>query len=141
MIPIQAGTVFEDQFVAPYLSRIFPWALNFECGGPEYPDFQVRDENDEDQLLLAQQRQTRWRRYPGAPMLTPQRHARNLARRISTVTNLLCQTFCVSFPEDASAKGSLPVCLAFSQAAGDQDCMLFLCGVGEGVEYCTAMKF
>ena len=28
---------FEDQWVTKYLTRIFPWALNYSCGGPEYP--------------------------------------------------------------------------------------------------------
>ena len=81
-LEVQVGTKFEDQFVAPYLSRIFPWALNFECGGPEYPDFQVADEEDDDELLAAGRRQKRLRRAAGAPFLTPQRHAKNLARRV-----------------------------------------------------------
>ena len=41
-LDVQVGTKFEDQFVGPYLSKIFPWALNYETGGPEYPDFSLR---------------------------------------------------------------------------------------------------
>ena len=66
-LEVQVGTKFEDQFVAPYLSRIFPWALNFECGGPEYPDFQVADQEDDDELRAAGGRAKRWRRMEGAP--------------------------------------------------------------------------
>ena len=34
---IELSNKFEDQFVSPYLARIFPWSLKFDCGGPEYP--------------------------------------------------------------------------------------------------------
>ncbi len=30
--------VFEDQFISKYLPRILHWALNYDCGGAEYPD-------------------------------------------------------------------------------------------------------
>ena len=34
---VRMSNVFEDQFVSKYLPRVFPWALNYDCGGAEYP--------------------------------------------------------------------------------------------------------
>ena len=34
---IEMGNNFEDQFISKYLPRILPWALNYDCGGAEYP--------------------------------------------------------------------------------------------------------
>ena len=34
-LQVQMGTEFEHQFNCEYLSRIFPWALNYSCGGPD----------------------------------------------------------------------------------------------------------
>ena len=33
---VQCATRFEDQLIPLYLPRIYPWSLNFECGGQEY---------------------------------------------------------------------------------------------------------
>ena len=49
-LDVQVATRFEDQFVPLYLSRVYPWALNFECGGPEYPDFFALDDDDGEAL-------------------------------------------------------------------------------------------
>ena len=35
---ISTSNVFENQFVSYYNCRVFPWALNYDCGGPDYPD-------------------------------------------------------------------------------------------------------
>ena len=32
---VQMSDKFENQFKPQYLNRIFPYALNYECGGPE----------------------------------------------------------------------------------------------------------
>ena len=76
---------FEDQFVSRYLSSIFPWALNYECGGPEYPElFNVQAWSDLEmgstdavELGVA----SRWRRLQDAPVVTPGLHAQHLATR------------------------------------------------------------
>ena len=34
---VKMSNKFEDQFVSKYLPRIFPWSMNYDCGGPEYP--------------------------------------------------------------------------------------------------------
>ena len=34
---VNMSNQFMDQFVSPYLAKISPWALNYPCGGPEYP--------------------------------------------------------------------------------------------------------
>jgi len=83
-LDIQVGTKFEDQFVGPYLSRIFPWALNYETGGPDYPDFFAPEANEEGDYDLASLKgKKRYRREaPHASLLDPPRHAKNLARRI-----------------------------------------------------------
>ncbi len=81
-LDVQVATRFEDQFVPLYLSRVYPWALNFECGGPEYPDFFALDDDDGEALRRHARRVTGERRPEAAAVLTPQRHAKNLARRI-----------------------------------------------------------
>ena len=35
---VELSDQFEDQFVSPYLARVFPWASRFHYGGPEYPN-------------------------------------------------------------------------------------------------------
>ena len=81
-LDVQIGTQFEDQFIAPYLSRIFPWALNYETGGPEYPDFFSMDNDEEASLRSRYGSNGRYRRKEYAGILTPARHAKNIARRI-----------------------------------------------------------
>ena len=63
------------------MSRIYPWALNFECGGPEYPDF-FANADDEEELCIDARRVMGTRRTEFSGVLTPQRHAKNLARRV-----------------------------------------------------------
>ena len=35
---VEMSSKFVDQFVSRYLSSIFPWSLNYACGGAEYPE-------------------------------------------------------------------------------------------------------
>lgn len=82
---VQMSNKFVDQFISKYLSSIFPWALNYACGGPEYPElFNLQawmdmetGSTDPVQLGVAQ----RWRRLQDAPALTPGLHAQHLATR------------------------------------------------------------
>ena len=64
---------FEDQFVSKYLPRIFPWALKYDCGGPEYPDlfgdWTALAHGSVDALELGIQQ--RWRRIANEAVLTP----------------------------------------------------------------------
>lgn len=72
---VEMPNKFEDQFVSRYLSSIFPWALNYGCGGPEYPElFKLQALSDMEvgstdafQLGVA----TWWRRLQDAPVVTP----------------------------------------------------------------------
>ena len=36
-LDIKLTNEFEDQYNSRYLASVFPWALNYNCGGPEYP--------------------------------------------------------------------------------------------------------
>ena len=38
IIELQVSNSFENQFVSQYNCRVFPWALNYDCGGADYPD-------------------------------------------------------------------------------------------------------
>ena len=77
-LQVRMGTEFEHQFNCEYLSRIFPWALNYSCGGPDYQDLfsNWEDLNDEDYNRRASSR-----RPPEAPKLDPGRYAQMLATR------------------------------------------------------------
>eukprot|EP00973_Karenia_brevis_P073528 10216465-Karenia_brevis.AAC.1 len=77
------SNIFEDQFISKYLPRIVPWALNYDCGGAEYPDlFSNWEEMSENQdLLLSQGIKQRWRKIAGEAALTPGEHAKMLATR------------------------------------------------------------
>ena len=37
-LTIKMSNKFENRFVSKYTSRIFPWALNYACGGADYPN-------------------------------------------------------------------------------------------------------
>ena len=82
---VEMSSKFVDQFVSRYLSSIFPWSLNYPCGGPEYPElFNLQAWSDMEmgsteavQLGIA----TRWRRLQDAPAVTPGLHAQHLATR------------------------------------------------------------
>ena len=64
--------LLEPQFNSEYQSRAFPRALKYRAGGADFPQFasSIAEEGE------------RWRRGREAPPLTPQRNAKNLARRV-----------------------------------------------------------
>ena len=80
---VRMSNVFEDQFISKYLPRVFPWALNYDCGGPEYPklfaDWEDLAENQG--RLLAEGIQQRWRKAATDAVLVPGQYARMLSMR------------------------------------------------------------
>ena len=66
---------FQEQFIGKYLPAIFPYVLNYSCGGPDYPDLF----GDWDQE--SQSSEKRWRRKQGEAFLNPGSHAQMLATR------------------------------------------------------------
>ena len=74
---------FQEQFVSKYMPRIFPWALNYDCGGAEYPAlFEKWDDMlaDQDEMLARGIKQ-RWRKLAGEAALVPGEYAQMLATR------------------------------------------------------------
>ena len=79
------SNISEDQWVSQYLPRIFPWVLNYNCGGAEYPGLfnspawaaVERAETDPVAFGVA----ARWRRLQNAPFVEPGVHAQHLATR------------------------------------------------------------
>ena len=82
-MPVRMSNVFEDQFVSKYLPRVFPWALNYDCGGAEYPKlFANWDEALESQeKMLTEGIQQRWRKLADEAVLLPGEHAKMLSTR------------------------------------------------------------
>jgi hypothetical protein len=85
-LTIKMSNKFENQYVSSYMPRIFPWALNYDCGGAEYPDLFT----DWEELLrrgqecAAQSIQQRWRRLHDEVPLQSGEHAAMLATRVET---------------------------------------------------------
>ena len=82
-MPIQMSNQFEDQFISKYMPRIFPWALNYDCGGAEYPDL-FTDWTELEQCsnkLVASGIRERWRKLADEALLLPGDHAAMLATR------------------------------------------------------------
>ena len=79
-IQVRMSTEFEQQFNNEYLSRIFPWALNYSCGGPDYANlFDNWDHLDDENYSS---RENAWsRRPPDAPILDAGKFAQMLATR------------------------------------------------------------
>ena len=73
-IPI--SNQFKDQFNAKYMSQVFPFTLNYSCGGANYPDFWATDDS-----LTADFVRDVWRRCNGEAMLLPSMYAHMLATR------------------------------------------------------------
>ena len=83
-MPVQISNQFEVQFISKCMPRIFPWALNYDCGGAEYPDlFTDRDwlEQCSNPMVAASIRQ-RWRKIVGEAVLLPGACGVILATRI-----------------------------------------------------------
>ena len=85
-LDIQLSNQFEDQFNSRYLPLAFPWALNYNCGGPEYPHLfgknplDVSDVDELADLVIAGVR-ARWRRLGDAPVMLPGTYSQHLATR------------------------------------------------------------
>ena len=79
-LTLEMSNEFENQFVSKYMPRIFPWALNYDCGGADYPDLFTRyDDNDPDSRAAAVK--TVWRRVADEAMVTPGIYKEMLATR------------------------------------------------------------
>ena len=86
-IDLPVGSSFENQFVSQYSCRVFPWALNYDSGGADYPElfadwawlerFTARNDGEDAVGSL----QERWRRIHGEAPLLPGEYARMLACR------------------------------------------------------------
>ena len=85
-LTIRMSSKFENQFVSKYTSRIFPWALNYDCGGAEYPNLFMDWEESlrGEQGCVAASIQTRWRRLQNEAPLLPGDYAAMLATRAET---------------------------------------------------------
>ena len=83
-MPVQMSNQFEDQFISKYMPRIFPWALNYDCGGAEYLDL-FTDWDDLQHCsntMVAASIRERWRKIAGEAVLLPGAHAAMLATRV-----------------------------------------------------------
>ena len=83
-LDITMDNKFEDQFLSKYLPRIFPWALNYDCGGADYPDLfadwdAFRNTAEHDEILNSLKE--RWRRQGREAPLLPGPYAQMLAVR------------------------------------------------------------
>ena len=80
---VRMSNEFEEQFVTKYLPRVFPWALNYDCGGAEYPELFANWEEifENQENLLAQGVRQRWRKIAEEAVLVPAEHAKMLATR------------------------------------------------------------
>ena len=77
---VEMSNVFENQFVSKYMARIFPWALNFDCGGADYPDLFTRYDEDDPESKATAVRNT-WRRIANEAKVTPEIYKQMLATR------------------------------------------------------------
>ena len=80
---IRMSNKFEEQFVGKYMPRIFPWALNYDCGGSEFPGLfeKWHDMLSDQDSLLSRGIQQRWRRLAREATLLPGEYAQMLATR------------------------------------------------------------
>ena len=86
MIDVSTSNSFENQFTSSYNCRVFPWALNYDCGGPDYPDLfadwsWLESTIAERQGSGAGELRERWRRVQGEAPLLPGDYAKMLACR------------------------------------------------------------
>ena len=86
-IDVSMSNTFENQFVSHYNCRVFPWALNYDCGGVDYPDLFADWESLESSMVQragtepVKQLRERWRRINGEAILLPGAYAKMLACR------------------------------------------------------------
>eukprot|EP00973_Karenia_brevis_P001317 180099-Karenia_brevis.AAC.1 len=56
---------FQDQFISQYAPRVFPWGLNYDCGGADYPDLFAQDWAQLEKAVgvdAVSELKTKWRR-------------------------------------------------------------------------------
>ena len=82
-LDVHMSNVFEDQFISKYTPRVFPWALNYDCGGADYPDLFADWQKLEESLGVdaASSLKARWRRVQGEAPLLPGPYAKMLSCR------------------------------------------------------------
>ena len=82
-VKIPMVNTFEDQFVSQYLPRVFPWALPFDCGGPDMPHLFAPKgvDGEAEENALDRSVTTRWRRKENEAKLLPGPYAKMLAAR------------------------------------------------------------
>ena len=77
---LEMSNKFENQYISNYMPRIFPWALNYDCGGADYPDlFASYDENEPSSRKDAVR--NIWRRVADEAVVTPGIYKQMLATR------------------------------------------------------------
>ena len=87
IVDVPVGNTFEKQFVSQYMCRVFPWALNFDCGGADYPELFAdwswleRSIAQRSGESVVGHLQERWRRIHGEAALLPGEYAQMLACR------------------------------------------------------------
>ena len=86
VVDVSTSNSFENQFTSSYNCRVFPWALNYDCGGPDYPDLfadwsWLESTIAERQGSGAGELRERWRRVQGEAPLLPGDYAKMLACR------------------------------------------------------------
>ena len=81
---VQMGQDFEPQFNASYMARAYPWALNYSCGGADYPDLFGDWDNKavQGREAVAQSDGKHSRRQHDEPCLLPGPYAQMLATRV-----------------------------------------------------------
>ena len=71
VLELSTSNSFENQFISQYNCRVFPWALYYDCGGPDYPELfgdwawlekQIGHAGSSDETCVLRDR---WRRIQG----------------------------------------------------------------------------
>ena len=82
-LDIPMSSTFENQWITKYNARVFPWALKFDCGGPDYPELfsDWSQGAPGSSASTAKGPQERWRRVAGEAEVLPGVYAQMLATR------------------------------------------------------------
>ena len=87
IVDVPVANTFENQFVSQYMCRVFPWALNYDCGGADFPElfsdwsWLERSIAQRGGESVVEHLQERWRRLHGEAPLLPGEYAQMLACR------------------------------------------------------------
>ena len=76
-LQVRMSNAFMDQLVSDYMSKIFPWALKFTCGGPDSFDLFSNWEADAEAGRPSVREP--WRRVNAESILSPGQYAQMLA--------------------------------------------------------------